>query len=154
VNAKMKKRPSDQMPWMSPPDYGRSLRPGIGVSLLVRDVARTVHFLQDVIGATATYADADFAAIRLYGSDLMLHADHTYQDNPVSGLVKDIEGRGAGVEIRIYGCDPDVAENAARNGGWTVLAGSMDKPHGLRECVILDDDGYCWVPGVALAGDK
>jgi hypothetical protein len=27
----------------------------------------------------------------------------------------------------------------------------MDKPHGLRECVLLDDDGYCWVPGVALA---
>jgi hypothetical protein len=26
----------------------------------------------------------------------------------------------------------------------------MDKPHGLRECIIIDDDGYVWVPGVAL----
>jgi hypothetical protein len=30
-----------------------------------------------------------------------------------------------------------------------VLAGSMDKPHGLRECMLIDDDGYVWVPGVA-----
>jgi len=26
----------------------------------------------------------------------------------------------------------------------------MDKPHGLRECIILDDDGYAWVPGKAI----
>ena len=31
----MKKRAPDQQPWMSPPDYGRSLRPGIGFNLLV-----------------------------------------------------------------------------------------------------------------------
>ena len=31
-----------------------------------------------------------------------------------------------------------------------VLAGAIDKPHGLRECVIVDDEGYVWVPGVAL----
>jgi hypothetical protein len=34
--------------------------------------------------------------------------------------------------------------------GWTVLAGSIDKPHGLRECIILDDEGYAWLPGVAI----
>jgi hypothetical protein len=58
------------------------------------------------------------------------------------------------VELRLYGCDPDTAEAAARKGGWTVLTGAMDKPHGLRECIILDDEGYCWVPGVALPKDK
>ena len=42
------------------------------------------------------------------------------------------------------------AEARARSQGFTVLAGSIDKPHGLRECVILDDDGYAWVPAVAL----
>ena len=45
----------------------------------------------------------------------------------------------------------DVAEAKARELGFTVLAGSIDKPHGLRECVILDDDGYAWVPAVAIA---
>ena len=32
----------------------------------------------------------------------------------------------------------------------SVLDGSMDKPHGLRECYIVDPDGYVWVPSTAL----
>src|SRR5205085_7806217 len=68
-----------------------------------------------------------------------------FRSNPLSGLVMGVAGRGAGVELRVYGCDPDLAEVKARAGGWTVLAGSMDKPHGLRECAILDDQGYCWL---------
>ena len=66
------------------------------------------------------------------------------------GLVQDMEGRGAGIELRLYGCSPDAAEARARAGGWTVLAGSADKPHGLRECVILDHEGYAWVPGTGI----
>ncbi len=29
-----------------------------------------------------------------------------------------------------------------------VLAETSDKPHGLRECYLVDPDGYVWVPGV------
>ena len=145
----MKKRPPDKSPPLSPADYGRNLR-GIGFNLLVTDVARSVAFATEVLGATSFYDDDDFAALRFNGSDFMFHADHTYNDNPLSGIVAGLEARGAGVELRIYGCDPDVAEARARNGGWTVLSGSIDKPHGLRECIIIDDDGYAWVPGVAI----
>lgn len=145
----MKKRAPDKSPPVSPPDYGRSLR-GLGFNLLVKDVPRAVKFAVDVLGATSFYDDADFAAIKLNGGDFMFHADHTYKDNPLSGVITGVEARGSGVELRIYGCDPDVAEQAARAGGWTVLAGSIDKPHGLRECVIVDDEGYVWVPGVAI----
>jgi hypothetical protein len=80
----------------------------------------------------------------------MLHADHTYRDNPVAGLIAGVDARGIGVELRVYGLDPDLAAGRARAGGWTVLAGAMDKPHGLRESMILDDDGYLWVPSVHL----
>jgi hypothetical protein len=149
----LKKRAADQEPWMSPPDYGRSLKPGIGFNLLVRDVKRSVGFAEKVLGATATYADEDFAVLRLNGSEWMLHADHTYSDNPLSGVIAGAEARGAGVELRIYGCDPDLAEAGARDNGFTILAGSMNKPHGLRECMIVDDDGYVWVPGVASRED-
>lgn len=145
----MKTRPPDKIPPVSAPDYGRMLR-GIGFNLLVRDVPRAVKFTTEVLGATSFYDDPDFAAMRLNGGEFMLHADHTYRDNPLSGVVAGIEGRGAGVELRIYGCDPDACEARARAGGYTVLIGSVDKPHGLRECVILDDDGYAWVPGMAL----
>jgi catechol 2,3-dioxygenase-like lactoylglutathione lyase family enzyme len=150
----MKKRPPDREPFMPAPEYGRSLRPGLGVNLIVADVAAAVRFATHVLGATVAYADEDFAVLRAMGAEWMAHADHTYRDNPVSGLVAGVTGRGAGVELRLYGCDPDMAEAKARDGGFTVLAGAMDKPHGLREAVILDDDGYCWVPGVALAAGK
>ncbi len=146
----MKKRPPDQTPWMDPPAYGRTLRPGIGFNLLVRDIERAVRFATEALGATVTYADDDFAALRLAGAEWMLHADHTYSDNALAGIVKDVEARGAGVELRLYGIDPDEIEARARAGGWTVLAGAIDKPHGLREAVIIDDEGYVWVPGIAL----
>ncbi|MFO1089054.1 MAG: hypothetical protein U1E46_05680 [Hyphomicrobiales bacterium] len=136
---------------MPAPEYGRSLKTGIGINLLVTSVANATRFAREVLGATVTYADEDFGVLRAPGAEWMVHADHTYNDNPVGGLVKDVTGRGAGVELRLYGCDPDAAEARARAAGYTVLAGSIDKPHGLREAIILDDDGYCWIPGVALA---
>ena len=80
----------------------------------------------------------------------MLHADHTYRDHEMTGVIQDVEARGAGAELRLYGRDPDAAEAAAREGGWTVLSGAVDKPHGQRETHIVDDDGYVWVPGIPI----
>jgi uncharacterized glyoxalase superfamily protein PhnB len=140
----------DKSPPLSAGDYGRSLR-GLGFNLLVKDVSRAVSFATEVLGATCFFETVGFAAMKLNGGDFMFHGDQTYRQNALLGLVAGIEGRGAGVELRVYGCDPDVAQERARAGGWTVLAGAIDKPHGLRECVILDDDGYAWVPGVAIA---
>ena len=68
---------------------------------------------------------------------LMLHADHSYLDHEMSGVTAGVEVRGAGIEIRLYGADPDHAEARASELGHVVLAGSMDKPHGLRECHIV-----------------
>ena len=147
----MKKRAPDQVPWRSPPDSGRSLRPGLGVNLLVRDVAGSVRFAVEALGATVIYSDEDIAVLRLPSAEWMVHADHTYLDNPLTGIVAGAETRGAGIELRLYGVDPDAAEGRARDGGWTVLAGAIDKPHGLREAILIDDEGYVWVPSVPLA---
>lgn len=136
--------------FMPAPEFGRSFRPGLGVNLLMRDVSEGVRFARDVLGATILHADDDFAAIRFGESVWMLHRDQIYRGNVVLGLVQGMEGRGAGIELRLYGCPPDEAEARARAGGWTVLAGSIDKPHGLRECVILDHEGYAWVPGIGI----
>jgi uncharacterized glyoxalase superfamily protein PhnB len=145
----MKRRSPDKSPPVSPADYGRGLR-GIGFNLLVSDVARAVRFATEVLGATSFYDDEDFAALRLNGGDFMFHADHTYSDHPLAGIVAGLEARGAGIELRLYGLDPDEAEARARTLGFTILAGAMDKPHGLRECMIVDEEGYVWVPSLAL----
>lgn len=139
----MKLRQSD--PWMPAPDYSRTLR-GIGFNLLVRDVDRSLAFLRDVLGLEVVYSDPDFAVVRGVGGEFMLHADHTYERHPLLGRAGE-GGRGSGVELRIYGTDPDIAVARARREGFEVLADAMDKGHGLREAYIVDHDGYTWVPG-------
>ena len=144
----MKEREGE--PWMPADDYGRTLKSGIGLNLLVRDVAAAVKFQTDVLKAETVYADPDFAVMRAGGSEWMLHADHTYRDHEMAGVIEGVEARGAGMEIRLYGRDPDEAVDAARDGGWIVLSAALDKPHGQREAHIIDDDGYVWVPGIPI----
>ncbi len=147
----MKER--DGEPWMAADAYGRSLT-GMGVNLLVREVARSVAFLTEVLELELVYADADFAVLRHASpggsQDVILHADHTYADHPLLALTGDGALRGAGVELRLYGIDPDAAEARARARGDAVFAKTQDKPHGLRECYLADPDGYIWVPGIGI----
>ena len=135
-------------PWMPADEFGRSLPRGIGVNLLVRDIDQAVEFCREVLGAMIIDSDEDFAAVELCGSVFMLHADHTYADHPMTGLIQDQPARGLGLEIRVYGLDPDRVESRARERDKIVLAGAIDKPHGLREAYIVDDEGYVWVPSV------
>ena len=138
--------------FMSAEDYGRSLR-GFGVNLLVRDVARAVAFQRDVLGVQVVYQNPDFAVMSHGGQQWMLHGDHTYGAHPLLALTGDGVLRGAGAELRLYDTDPDGAEARARAAGMTVLAASADKPHGLRECFLVDPDGYVWVPGCRKDGE-
>lgn len=128
--------------------FGRGLAAGIGVNLLVTDVGASARFQADVLGAGVRYWDEDFAILSHGGTVWMLHHDRTYRSHPLLGIAQGAEGRGAGAELRVYGCDPDRAEAATEAAGGIVLAGAADKPHGLREAYLLDPDGYVWVPSV------
>ncbi len=130
---------------VSPDAFGASLR-GFGFNLLVTDVPRTARFLEELFGMTAHRVSSDFA-IMTHGSSIMqLHSDGTYGSHPLLGLLPETPPRGAGIEIRLYDCDPDQAAARAEAAGGTVLAEPQDKPHGLREAFILCADGYAWVP--------
>ena len=47
----MAKMRGEQEPWMTAPDYGRSLR-GLSINLLVKEVPRAIAFAREVLGAT------------------------------------------------------------------------------------------------------
>ena len=132
---------------MNAVEVGHELR-GFGVNLLVTDVKRAFQFLHEVFGFESLQISEDYALIRLADGIYQLHADHTYSNNPLLSILPELGARGAGVELRLFDVDPDEAEQKASAAGYTVLQSSTDKPHGLRECFLLDPDGYCWVPSV------
>ena len=82
----MKKRSGE--PWISGAHYG-ALLPQFTVNLIVQDIARALEFYRHVLYAQVHYSDPDFAALRILGIELMLHADHTYEHNPWSAGLRD-----------------------------------------------------------------
>jgi catechol 2,3-dioxygenase-like lactoylglutathione lyase family enzyme len=134
---------------MSPADYGRTLS-GLTVNLIVRDLSRSIPFYTGVLELRLLYSDEDFAAFEREGVRLQLHADHAYARMPWAARLMDPGQRGLGAEIRILGIDPDVAEKRARDGGFGVLVPVRDWPHGWRDCVLEDPDGYTFAVGVPL----
>ena len=132
--------------FMPSPAFGHRLK-GFNVNLLVKSVPAAVAFQTAVLGVTLVHRDPDFAVLSHGGTVWMLHADHTYDKHPLSPLLGDGAVRGLGCELRLYDLDPDACEARARAQGYEVLQESRDKPHGLRECYLLDRDNYLWVPG-------
>jgi catechol 2,3-dioxygenase-like lactoylglutathione lyase family enzyme len=134
---------------MTAAEYGRTLS-GLSVNLIVRDVARSIPFYTGVLQLRLLYSDGDFAAFEGDGVRLQLHADHTYARMPWASRLRDDSRRGLGAEIRILGIEPDSAEKRARDGGFTVLVPVRDWPHGWRDCVLEDPDGYTFAVGAPL----
>jgi catechol 2,3-dioxygenase-like lactoylglutathione lyase family enzyme len=136
-------------PWKTADEYGRSLA-YFTVNLLVRDLHRSVAFYREVLGAVVTYADADFAALRLKELEFMLHADHAYDHHAWFADLARGERRGLGAELRLFQTDPELIESRARKFGATILQPSQDMPHGWRDVIVADPDGYTWAVGMAL----
>ena len=130
-------------------DYGRAL-PRFSANLLVRNVAASLPFYTEILGATIRYADDDFAALSLLGIDFMLHADHAYDHHPLYALLQATPERGVGAELRFLGVDPDKVEERAKRLGTAIIQPARDYAHGWREVTLLDPDGYTWTVGLPI----
>lgn len=125
--------------------FGRSLT-GLGVNLLTRDVRGLAGFLSGVFGLSAHRLSEDFALIRHGEVLIQLHSDGTFGAHPLLGLLPESPPRGAGVQLYLFGLDPDACCARAEGFGGTVIEEPRDKPHGLREAVILSPEGYAFSP--------
>lgn len=134
---------------VSAADFGAGLR-GLGLNLLVRDVAAQARRLQGMFAMVPHRVSKDFAIMRYATAIFQLHADGTYHANPYLAMLPENPPRGAGAELRLYDSDPDAAAAAAPDWDMTVLQPPTDKPHGLREAYLLCPDGYAWVPSRPL----
>jgi len=120
----------------------------------VRNVANSVPFYRDVLGATVRYSDNDFAALFLLGTDFMLHADHAFDHHPLYASLQAARERGVGAELRFLGLDPDQVEARAKRAGTVIVQPSKDFVHGWRELTLLDPDGYIWTVGLPILPTK
>ncbi len=132
---------------ISAEEMGRLLE-GFGVNLLAARVGRSVGFLHSELGFEILRQSEDYAVLAHRGQLYQIHADATYAAHPLLAHLPEAGLRGAGVELRLYQVDPDQAESRAREGGYEILQPAAVLRHGLRECFLLDADGYCWVPSV------
>ncbi len=130
---------------VSAEDFGRSLT-GVGVNLLSPDVIRLATFLSEVFGLSVHRQSEDFAIVRHDQMMIQLHSDATFGAHPVLGLVPESPPRGGGVQLYLFGIDPDTAVARAEARGDLVLEAPADKPHGLREGTILSAEGYAFSP--------
>ena len=128
-------------------DFGQSLR-GIGLNLLSPDVIALARFLEGVFGASVHRLSADFAIVEMQGSLLQLHADGTFSNHPVLGLVPENPPRGGGSQFYVFGVDPDEALPRAEEFGGSVLEPAAEKPHGLYEGTVLSPEGYAFSPAI------
>jgi catechol 2,3-dioxygenase-like lactoylglutathione lyase family enzyme len=139
----VKKRTGD--PWISASDYG-ALMPQFTVNLIVRSIDTALEFYRKVLWAQVHYSDPDFAALRVLGIEMMLHADHTYEQNPWSADLQGGQLRGLGAELRLLGMNPEgVAERAREMNA--LFKDISVRGHGWREVMVRDPDGYVWAVG-------
>ncbi|MCB1394858.1 MAG: glyoxalase [Rhodobacter sp.] len=127
--------------------FGRSLR-GVGVNLLCRDVPAVARFLGNCFGLSVHRLSGDFALVRHGDALIQLHSDATYGAHPLSGLLPENPPRGTGVQLYLFGIDPDMAVLRAEAAGGTVIEEPRAKPHGLREATILSPEGHAFSPAV------
>lgn len=130
-------------------ELGRSLT-GVGLNLLSRDVRGLADFLSGVFGLSAHRLSQDFAIIRHGDMMIQLHSDAAFARNPLPGLIPENPPRGGGVQIYLFGIDPDRAIARATAAGHVVLEPARDKPHGLREGTILSPEGYAFSPAIPV----
>ena len=151
---------AEAMQHMDAAEVGRALR-GFGLNLLCRQVIQLGESIASVLEMRVIRANDDYAIIGgpqvTKSLIIQLHADATYHANPLPSLLPEpwagagAGARGAGAEFRLFDMDPDAAARRAEVAGWYILQPPTDKPHGLRECYLLDLEGYCWVPGSVIA---
>jgi catechol 2,3-dioxygenase-like lactoylglutathione lyase family enzyme len=128
-------------------EYGRRL-PKFSVNLIVAEIARSVKFYKEVLGAKEVYSDVDFAALEIVGLEFMLHADHAYDQHPWFANLTNTPQRGLGAELRLFGVSPDAVEARAKRVGARLLQPVTDKAHGWRDVIVADPDGYAWAVGL------
>jgi catechol 2,3-dioxygenase-like lactoylglutathione lyase family enzyme len=112
----------------------------IAPEFFVPDVDAAVAAYQDVLGYTLLRkegAPATFAIGHINGATIMFMSDRWY-----TGPRADLDGRGAGLDIRVMVPDVDAYRERIRAADWPVLHEIGDRDYGLRDFIARDPNGF------------
>ncbi len=106
--------------------------------LFVPDVEEAVRFYTEKLGFTLQRAEGStFAIVRLGEAMIMLMHDAYY-----TGPKRELENRGAGLDIRVVVPDADAMYERAKAAGMPVMHDIADRDYGLRDFIVRDPNGF------------
>lgn len=115
----------------------------LAVELFVGDVEAAVRFYVDRLAFEEIRTEhmesgqPVFAVVALGEAVVMFMLDHFY-----AGARAELDGRGAGVDVRIMVPDADAAYERVRAAGMDVLRDIGDRDYGLRDFITRDPFGF------------
>ena len=124
---------AEAMQHMDAAEVGRALR-GFGRNLLCRQVIPLAESIASVLEMRGIRANDDYAIIA--GPEvaksliIQLHADSTYDANPLPLLLLEAGARGTGARFRLFDMNLNAAACWVEVEGWHILQPPTDKPTG------------------------
>ncbi|WP_288018772.1 VOC family protein [Tepidiforma sp.] len=123
--------------------------PVLGMVFWATDVGALTDFLVAVAGAELRERHPGYAALRLAGSLIEVHADESFRGHPwFHALAREGVARGIGAELLIPVADVAAAYRKALALGAQTIAPPYEF-EGRLECEIMGPDGYVfglWQP--------
>jgi catechol 2,3-dioxygenase-like lactoylglutathione lyase family enzyme len=112
----------------------------IAPEFFVPDVDAAVAAYQDVLAYQLLRKEGDpatFAIGHINGATIMFMLDRWY-----TGTRAELDGRGAGLDIRIIVPDVDAYRERIRKAGWSIMHELADREYGLRDFIVRDPNGF------------
>jgi uncharacterized glyoxalase superfamily protein PhnB len=112
----------------------------IAPELFVPDVDAAVAFYTDVFGYTLLRKEgspATFAIGHINGATIMFMHDRWY-----TGPRAELDGRGAGLDIRVMVPDVDAVYARVQASGLQIMHPLGDRDYGLRDFIVRDPNGF------------
>lgn len=112
----------------------------IAPEFFVPDVEAAVAAYQEVLDYTLLRKEGEpaaFAIGHIHGATIMFMLDRWY-----TGPRAELDGRGAGLDIRVMVPDVDAYRERVGAAGWSVMHELGDREYGLRDFIVRDPDGF------------
>ena len=110
----------------------------VAPEFFVRDVGAAVRFYVEKLGFVVLRQEPVFAVVALGDAHVLLAHESIAADLEQLATTT----RGAGVNVRIMVDNVDAVYERAKANGVRIVHDIADRPYGLRDFILADEDGF------------